>query len=230
MKLELDDFSLLSTMQQEKQEARDNDEKQEDLQAKIAEVERFYQNKILEIEQNYKELLNKVAKESYDQGFQDASAKYEQKLQQDIAQKQEELQQQLQAEREIFANRLAQFEQELFKKYNMYMTKFSDIILDAIEEILEFLFIDPHNTKYVQESIKKLLEDFHNYMPLTISASDELYNIIKDRFDHVKIKENSELKNNEFSIEFHDFKIENKVQEKMAVIKDEIKREIKKLT
>ena len=231
MKLELDDFSLLTTIQQEQkggsQKKEHNKESQEE---KIAQLEQFYQNKILELEQHYKELLNKVAKESYDQGFQDASAKYEQQLQEQLQKLQEEFQSKIDQEKEHFVQNLATFEEKLLQKYNHYIMKFSDIVLDAMEEILAFLFVDPHNTKYVQEAIKRLLEDFHNYMPLTIHASGELYEMIKDRFEHIRVKKSSELKDNEFSIEFHDFKIENKIFEKMAVIKDEIKREIKKLT
>ncbi len=75
-----------------------------------------------------------------------------------------------------------------------------------------------------------MLDDFSNYMPLDIIVSKKMYEDVKDRFKNVSVKKSNELKNNEFVIEFHDFKIENRIKEKLDAIKGRIKRETKKLT
>ncbi len=226
MRLDLDDFSQLSHFQKESEEIKEESGDPK----KIEEIEKIYQEKILKLEQDYKELLNKVSKESYDQGFEDASAKFKQELESKIAAMQREFEERLEAETQRLQEEYLSFERSYEERYNQFLHKFTDIVLDSTEEILEFLFIDKSNTKHVQEAIAKLLEDFHNYMPLSISVSKKMYDAIKERFRNVQVKKSDELKNNEFVIEFHDFKIENRIKEKIGVIKDEIKRETKKLT
>ncbi|BCD68385.1 hypothetical protein [Nitratiruptor sp. YY09-18] len=223
MRLDLDDFSVFHEPDPKK------DDKNIDHKS-AQEVERYYQEKILQLEQEYKELLNKVSKESYDQGFEDASNSLKKEFEQKLQEFQKSMQEQKEKELAQLQEKYLGFEKEYEEKYNNFLMKFSDIVLDSTEEILEFLFIDESNTPTVQSAIAKLLEDFHNFMPLSISVSKGLYKPIKKRFQNVEIKQDDELKDNEFVIEFHDFKIENRIKEKIGVIKDEIKREIKKLT
>ncbi len=225
MRLDLDDFSQLTDFQKTSEELKNDGEAKS-----VEEIEKVYQDKILQLEQNYKELLNKVSKESYDQGFEDAHAKFKQELQEKVAQIEQEFQRRLEEETKKLQESYLNFEKSYQEHYAQFLHKFTDIVLDSTEEILEFLFIDTANTKNVEQAIAKLLEDFHNYMPLSITVSPRMYEGIKDRFHQTQVKVSEELKNNEFIIEFHDFKIENRIKEKIGVIKDEIKRETKKLT
>ena len=227
MRLELEDFSTLNQIQQIKEEIK---EQKIDEAAKIEQLRDFYEKKIQQIENHYKELLAKVSKESYEQGFSDAKNEYEQKLkeaiEETIVQKEAEKEQALAEVKSTMLN----IEESLKSNYKEYLGKFTDIIVDSISEILEFLYIDKSNVKIVKEAIDKLLEDFNNFLPLSIQVPPSLYEEIKKKFNSVEVKRNKELSSNEFVIEFHDFKIENRIKEKLSVIKDEIKRETKKLT
>ena len=229
MRLELDDFSTIEAIQKKKESIK-TDAKEGNIEQKIQELESFYQEKIEQLEKDYKELLNKVSKESYEQGFSDARQKLQKDLEETIAQIQQELNQQKEKEIAQIQDKYLSFGKEFEEKYKLFIHRFTDIFLDHVAEILEFLFIDKRNTQTISGVIEKLLDDFSNYMPLHIMVSEKMYEEIKDRFKNVSVKKSGELKNNEFVIEFHDFKIENRIKEKLDVIKDEIKRETKKLT
>jgi len=224
--LDLEDFSTYNRLKQESRKQLEG----EDPEQKLQEIEKFYQEKISALEQNYKELLNKVTKESYEQGFNDAT----QKLQKEFEQKLQEIQQELQKQQEEKIKQLQEqylnFEKTYQEQYKNYLHRFSDIVVDSMGEILEFLYIDKRNSAYVQNVINKLIEDFNNYIPLSIKVSKEMYPAIKDRFSNVEVQASPELENNEFVIEFQDFKVENRIKDKLTAIKDEIKRETKKLT
>ncbi len=225
MKLELDDFSTLNRIEEKKEGEEAKEEGRE-----IQELERLYQEKIAQLEREYKELLTKVSKESYEQGFADASSKFQKEMEEKITQIRQELTLQKQRELEELKEHYIDFEEEYDRKYTLYLSKFTDIVIDSMGEVLEFLFVDKANTETVKRALEKLLEDFSNYLPLSIQVNRHLYKEIKEKFTNVEVKKNEELKNNEFIIEFHDFKIENRIKEKLSVIKDEIKRETKKLT
>ncbi|SMC09291.1 hypothetical protein [Nitratiruptor tergarcus] len=229
MKLELDDFTAFEQMQEASKELKEKVDT-ENFDEKIKEIERFYQQKIEEMEKEYKELIAKVSKESYEQGFSDAEQKFNKVLEVKIQELKSHFLQEKEQEIAHLQTKYLDFEKEFAQKYNLFLHRFTDIVLDNVNEILEFLFIDKKNMQTITEAIEKLLEDFSNYMPLDIIVSPNMFEDIKKRFETVQVKRSEELKENEFIIEFHDFKIENKIEEKLNVIKDEIKRETKKLT
>ncbi len=223
MKLDLDDFSMLHEIEQEKSE-------QEEKTLNKEEIERFYQEKIAKLENQYKELISKVSKESYEQGFSDAKLQMQKELEERVGKIAQDLEKRKNEEVAKLQENYLSFEETFEKRYNQFLQKFTDIVVDSLTEVLEFLYIDTKNGPKVQEALQKLVEDFSNYLPLRILVSKKMYQDIKKRFSHIEVKKSEELQNNEFIIEFHDFKIENKIKEKLSVIKDEIKRETKKLT
>ncbi len=228
MKIELEDFSMLSEIEKKSRSVKE--EAGEDLAKKIQELEEEYKKKLIQKENEYKELLSKVSKESYEQGFADASKKLQKEFEEKFQQIKEEFQRQKEEELQTLRKEFLDFEKEYEERYRLYLMRFTDIVIDSMGEILEFLYIDKSNTPKVIEAMERLIEDFNNYLPLSIRVSEHLYEDIKSRFQNVEVHQDSELKNNEFVIEFHDFKIENRIKEKLGVIKDEIKRETKKLT
>ncbi|MRI83762.1 MAG: hypothetical protein C6I00_05005 [Nitratiruptor sp.] len=225
MSLDLEDFSSLPQEEPNQKEQGSQEEEQ-----KLLQLQEECEQRVRQLENEYKELLGKVGKESYEQGFRDAQEKYQELLQQEI----ERISQEKEAEKEAALSQiqssLHDVEEELQRRYREYLNKFTDIIVDSLGEILDFLYIDKRNSPIIQGAMEKLLEDFHNFLPLTIQVSPQLYHQLQEKFSGVSIKENPELEEHDFIIEFHDFKIENRIKEKLGVIKDEIKRETKKLT
>ncbi len=227
MKLELDDFSTFEEVKKESASLKTSLEPQD--QDKIAQIEQFYQAKMEELEKHYKELINNISEQSYEQGFNDAAKKLQRQIEEEHKKREKELEEQKHQEIMQLQKRYQELEEKLEEKHKLFLNRFADIFLDNVAEVLEFLFIDKHNTPTIYNAIKNLLNDFSNYMPLNVVVSDQLYEEIKDLFKGVEVKKSKELANNEFSIEFSDFKIENRIKEKLDVIKDEIKRETKKL-
>ena len=227
MRLELDDFSSLHTINEKKEEIEQENVPDEE---KIKHLEDFYEERIKNLENEYKELLAKVSKESYEQGFSDAKEKYEEQLRQEIERIVNEKEIEKQKALEELKSTMLNIEESLKQDYRRYLGKFTDIVVDSVSEILEFLYIDKRNSPVVEEAMDKLLEDFKNFLPLSIQVPPHLYEETKKKFTSVEVRKNKDLANNEFVIEFHDFKIENRIKEKLNVIKDEIKRETKKLT
>ena len=228
MRLELEDFSTLNEIKKKSEEIKEEAGVEE--AKKIEQLENYYQSKIAQLENEYKELLSKVSKESYEQGFADASQKLQKEFEEKLANVTEGLERKKAQEIAHLQEKYLDFEHEFEEKYRVYLMRFTDIVTDSMGEILEFLYIDQNNTPKVVEAMQRLIEDFSNYLPLSIKVSSQMYDEIAQRFKNVEIRQEEELKNNEFVIEFHDFKIENRIKEKLDVIKDEIKRETKKLT
>ncbi|MRJ02207.1 MAG: hypothetical protein GXO19_04060 [Epsilonproteobacteria bacterium] len=227
MKLELDDFSTLHKVREgEEQKEEGKGENNEEL----LKLQEAYEKRIEELEREYKELLSKVGKESYEQGYRDAEKRYEELLKEEIERIVEQKEAEKEAAIEQVRSTMLNIEDELRRHYREYLGRFTDIVVDSIGEILDFLYIDKSNVPIVEEAIEKLLSDFKSFMPFGIIVSPELYEETREKFSDLPVKVDPELHGNDFVIEFHDFKIENKVSEKLPVIKDEIKRETKKLT
>lgn len=221
MKLDLDDFSYLAVDKPStKIDAVPNEE----------EIQTVYQKKIEELERHYQELLKKVSQEYYDRGFADAQQKYEQELTQQKQQLIDECNQRIEAALAQARETYNTFEKQLNQQYAAYIQNLQKIILDAIGDVLEFLYIDPSNTSYVKEAIEQIFEEFHNYLPLHIYTSQKSAHYFQEHWKKIPIDSKEGLQDNEFIIEFHDFEIENKIRQKLELIKNEIAREIKKLT
>jgi len=227
MKLELDDFTPLARIEDETDLMED---RSKDEQQKEEDIKSFYEHKIKELENRYKELVAQVSQESYEKALEDARKEYERKLKTQIEQV---VQQKEREKQEILAHsssRLQDLEKGLFERYRTYIERVQEILVENVGALLEFLYIDKRNSKNVKEAIEKIFDEFANYMPLTLQVSSSLYDEAKKNFHSIDVKENRDLKENEFIIEFHDFKIENRIKNKLSVIKDEIKREIRKNT
>ncbi len=221
--LELDDFGRLKNIK----ESKDNDIQNEKT---LQEVEKFYQQKILDIEKNYKELLEKSKKEFFQKGYMQGVKEKEEELSKKIEDIKKELIAQKESQLEDLSKNYKKIEQQLLLKHQDYLNRLSVIFLDNLGEIFEFLYIQNSNVENLKESINQIILEFKESLPLEIKVSKKLYEKIKKSFTNIKIEVDDSLKEGDFIIEFYDFKLENNFKEKIEVLKDEIKREIKKFT
>ena len=224
MKLELDDFTTIDKLEKKSEELKEEGKKA------VEEIEAFYQQKIAQMERHYQELLRQETQKAYQQGFEEAKAECQQECQERLGTLEQQLNEKKKQELAQIKAQYEELEKELHWRYTLFITQVSDIIAESLGEILEFLFVDDSNIGTIKEAIDKLLEEFGHFVPVAIEANGQLYEELKKRFETIEIKRNETLNANEFIIEFDNFRIENRIKEKIGVIKDEIKREIKKLT
>ncbi|BCD59925.1 MULTISPECIES: hypothetical protein [unclassified Nitratiruptor] len=219
MKLDIDDFSILLNDQEEGT--------QQNQQKDPEDIERQYQEKLLQLEKEYKNLIEKASKDSYEKGFQEATKLYEQKMQENLSKLKKEFEEQYKQKQQLDAKNVAHMTEELKKAYEITIEKFSTQINEYITSILEYLYIDPNNSQYVVEKIEEILEQFHNYFPISIEISSRLKDLLQNKIaSGVEIKVNEHMKENEFVIHFHDFLIQPDLKKKLELIKDELSQEI----
>ncbi len=215
--LELEDFNNILSI---KEKTRKEETKEQLEQRYIEEIQKLKK----EYEQKLKEETEKAYRQGFEEGFNKADTQlkreYQRQLQDIIKEKEEEL--------NYTISKLSQIEDTLKEKYARYIDSIREIIVDSLSEILELLYIDSQNHDHIVKAIETILLEFKEENKVEIQVSESLYPLLKDRFKN--LKKNPQLDNDDFIIDFGDFQIENRVKEKLKIIKDEIKREIKKLT
>ncbi len=226
MKLELDDFSPVEKIQKDMTQTQQKIQEEE----KEERREEYCKKELQKLEQKYKHLVEEVSKEYYEKGQQETQERLEATYQKRLEELTSHYEKKLEENKKIERQKIDDLEARLYKKYERYIAQLTNILLDSFGEILEFLYINKQNTPYVTEVIAKLLEDFHQFIPLSITVAESMVDEMRKIFHNIEIKGSSELQHNEFIIDFNEFKVENRIEEKLKIIEDEIKREIKKLT
>lgn len=221
--LNLDDFGKLKDINILKSKKN-----QEEITPK--EVEEFYQEKILELEQNFKKSLEKTKEEYYKKGFSEASKQKDDEYRQKFEELKKEFLKQKEKDLEKLNEKYIYIEKEIKQKLDSYLSNLSNILLDNLEEILEFLYIQESNKEIIENAVIQIISEFKESLPLDIKVSSSIFESIKKSFPSIKVEKDESLKEGDFIIEFYDFKLENRLKEKIEVLKDEIKREIKKFT
>mgnify|MGYP001770687965 CR=1 FL=1 len=206
----------------------------------------------LEEDKKYQELLmeNSILK----QQIQDLEKKLEEikqiSLIEGYEKAKEELLKELEIEKQKYFNQLKQeFEEKLAQKLEAYKKTFEDlnyklnqglkeildkinlIISDSVEEILDFLSLNYRNPQTIKDSIEMLIETLKSNNLVSIKVgTKELEELLKKALPDTQITLDETLNPNDFKLEFDLVKVENNVKEKIELVKDEIKREIKKLS
>jgi len=169
------------------------------------EEEKKYIEEIQRLKREYQEKLKEEVKSAYKKGFHEGYEKLK-----------------------LAVKELGYLESEIREKFENYLNNVRELIVDSIYEILEFLYIELKDRESIVKAIERIILEFKESDSMEILAGKELYEILKNSLSNIKLDES--LDNNDFVINFGDFQIENRLKEKLNIIKDEIKREIKKLT
>ena len=103
---------------------------------------------------------------------------------------------------------------------------FLKTVSDSLVEILEFLYISPENAPFVRKSLEELLSTFTSEELLSVEVGRELGKVFKGD----KVSVNEELDENDFRLVFKEFTLESKLKDKLKLLREELEREIKKLT
>lgn len=218
MRLMLEDFSLKP--QQNTQKTKE-EEYLKEIQRLKREVEEIKSNLLKEREIAYQQGLS----EGMSKGYSLAKEEVEAQLKKIEEEKNNQL-------KETLKDYLVKIEDNIKNiqtSYKNVIAQTTEIISDSITDILEFLYLSEENKELVMRQIREILEEFFEYPKVYIRVgSQQLADILKARGLDVEFDER--LKGLDFVMDFREFKIENNITEKLRIIKDEIKREIKKLS
>ncbi len=217
MMLELEDFNNIISV---KEKIKEEETKEQ--------IEKKYIEQIQSIKKEYQQKLKEEVEKAYKKGFEEGINKANTQLKREYQLQLQEIVKEKESEIQYVLSKLKSIEDSLKERYLEYINNIREIILDSLSEILELLYIDSHNQQNITKAIETILLEFKDQNKIEIQVSETLYPLLKDTFKNVK--KNPQLENDDFIIDFGDFQIENKVKEKLKIIKDEIKREIKKLT
>lgn len=194
-------------------------------------IEKYYQNQISQIKEQYEQKLKEEYQKGFEEGYNQAKkdlipqieSQFTQKLEEKITKQKKELLAQLDNQKK----QLTQLTEELKQKYKKHIQFIEELILSALEEMLEYLYIKPENAQYVAEEIKKIIEDIRS-PEIILEISPDLKEYIENTGVNLKIIENNKLQGGDFNIKIENTQFENRFKEKMEILKDEIKKEIKK--
>ncbi|NPA12614.1 MAG: hypothetical protein GXO45_01360 [Aquificae bacterium] len=194
------------------------------------ELEKFYQSQINQLKKQYEkqiqEAYQKGLAEGKKQGEEEATERLnkqcEEQINQLLAQKDKELKERINSLQNSIQETLSQIED----RYNKRLTALKETVLSAIPEIMEYLFINPSNAQYVSDQIQKLLEDLGE-TEVVVEVSPQVAQLLETT-QGIKVVENPQLQVGDFKVKIENAQIEANFKEKLGIILDEIKREIKK--
>lgn len=219
--IDLEDFSSFLDVERKREES--GGEKRE---RSVEEVEAAYREELLKLQAKFKVEIERVREEAYREGFQAGIEKTREELEGKLKNSVE----QVRKEYEEKLSRLEQNLNSLLKQLNgagqEVVRKFLKTVSDSLVEILEFLYISPENAPFVRKSLDELLSTFTSEEILSVEVGRELGKVFKG--DNVRVSE--ELGENDFRLIFKEFTLESKLKDKLKLLREELEREIKKLT
>jgi len=229
--LNIDDFKALEEKKLLKEEKTENSE----IDVSLKELERKYIEKIQSLENTYKKLIEEERKKAFEEGYKKAKSELEKQYKQKL---EEEIKKALEAQKTELKNKLNSEKKEIetFLKSlkDTYIKKIDfidELILSSLEEILYYMYIDPSNYEFLAKEIKRIIIQLKNSSNIKLFVSPSLEKFVKDlEIENLFIEIDEKLKNGDFIIEFDHVQIEANFKEKVKILKDEIKREIKKHT
>jgi len=196
------------------------------------EIEKYYQNQIKKIKQEYekklKEEYEKGFKEGYRKGNEETTEKLTVQFEEKLKEKLEEKEKQLNSELEGLKKQIIDLLTEIHRRYAEHVQFTDELILSVLEEVMEYLYISPSNIKFISEEIEKIVDDLKTAPTITVEVSPQLKDFIGDIGENVRVVEKKDLQDGDFVVKIENVQFESRFKEKMKIVKDEIKREIKK--
>ncbi len=197
------------------------------------EIERFYQDKIRKIEEDFKKRLEVEIENAYKQGYNEGITKGREEFDSKLK---EILEKELKEREKEYINRLTELESKIQKvveslnsSYKNYIDHINELILSALEEMLSYLYISPENEKFLSQQIISVINEFRSYPKLKITLSPDMEHVAQMlKKENLDVSIDKTLVKGDFRINIEDIQLESNFKEKMQILKDEIKREIKK--
>ncbi len=219
--IDLEDFSpFLEVNRKAEAEEKEGEERS------LEELEAFYRGELLKLQEHYKRELERVKKEAYSKGFQEGVEKARSELETKMKFTLEEMEKSYNEKLSVLKKNLDLLVSQFEKRGTEVISQFLKSVSESIVEILEFLYISPENAPFVKKSLEELLSSFSSEELLSIEAGKELGKLLTGK----NVKINEELGDNDFRLIFKEFTLESRLKEKLNLLREELEREVKKLT
>ncbi len=201
----------------------------------VEEVEKYYLEKIRLLEEKYQKHIEEGRKKAFEEGYKKAKEeleegfkeKLETTLNNVIKEKEEEINKKLKEKNKEISNILNQLKEKYMQKIDFI----EELIISSLEEILNYLYLHPSNREILEKEIRDIIRQIKNSYSIKITISPYLKEYFKDvDKNEIEVEIDENLSQNDFIIEFDHVQIESNFKEKVKILKDEIKREIKKNT
>ena len=219
--IDLEDFS--SFLEVEKKREESGGEKRE---RSVEEVEAVYREELLRLQARFKAEVERVREEAYREGFQAGVEKTREELEEKLKTSVEQLRKEYEEKLSRLEQNLDSLLKQLDEAGQEVVRNFLKTVSDSLVEILEFLYISPENASFVKKSLEELLSTFTSEELISVEVGRELGKVLKGS----NVKVNEELGENDFRLIFKEFTLETKLKEKLKLLREELEREIKKLT
>ncbi|WP_457678156.1 hypothetical protein [Thermovibrio sp.] len=211
--LELEDFSIF---------ARLGSQKEKEVKEEVKRCER----ELLRLKELYAEEIERVKKEFFERGYQEGLKRAREEALKLLKEREEELRRNFESEvkrlRLNIDGLLAKIESEGRKRVNLI----EKALLDGVEEVLTYLYIEPSNGRYLKKAIYALVEELSEEEPVKVEVGKALAELLEgERFEV-----NPELGDYDFRVLFKDFKVESRFKEKLKLLRSEIEGEVKEAT
>ncbi len=229
LNLNIEDFRNLI---ENKVEAKEPEEEKSN-SISIEELKYMYEEKIKQLHQSYQKIIEEEKQKSFQEGYkkgqEEAQKELEERLkgeiQRALASRETEFQNLLNSTKKEISTFLNRLKGEYIKKVEFI----DELILSALEEILYYMYIHPSNYEFLAKEIRKIILQVKNSSYIKLIISPSLKEFLKDiEIENLEIEIDEELPEGDFIIELEHVQLEANFKEKIKILKDEIKREIKK--
>ena len=221
--IDLEDFSPLLEVHR-KSESKDSDG--EEREKSPEEIEAFYRGELLKLQEQFKRELEKVREEAYSKGFQEGVEKARLELESQMKASLKEAEKGYQERLSQLKKNLDELTFQIEEKGKDVISEFLKSVSESIVEILEFLYISPENAPFVKKSLEELLSTFSSEELISVEVGKELGKLVTGK----NVKVNEELGESDFRLTFKEFTLESRLKEKLNLLREELEREVKKLT
>jgi flagellar biosynthesis/type III secretory pathway protein FliH len=187
------------------------------------EIKEIYEKKLKDIKREFESRLQAEIQKAFEKGLTEGKEKARKEFEKEIDELKEKYEK-LITEKDIDIEKfISEFRTKL--KNNIFTVK--EVILNALNEMLEFLYISKENAKYIKDIIEEIVDEFKEESQIEIEVGENLKSFIKES-DKVKVRVDTNLNPSDFRIKFSNFTVESNFKDKMRILREEIEREIKK--
>lgn len=168
--------------------------------------------------------LEETKKAAYDAGFAKA-------LEESEARCNEQLTQRLHEERERFIaaeTLVTGLHESLERAVQNTRDRINEIVIDSLAEILRYFYLNEADAGKIAGMVEAILDEFDAAPEISVSLHPSQAEPVRALLTGVRIVEDEEIEPGDFKIDFADYLVEHILQEKIEVIKNEIKKEIEK--
>ena len=218
--IDLEDFSPFLRVKRE--------EEVEQLEGKrdSEEIEARYREELLKLQERYKRELERVKEEAYRKGFQEGMERARSEMETQMRASLEEMEKRYREKLSGLKKNLDLLISQIEEKGNSAVSRFLSSVSDSLIEVLEFLYLSPENAPFVKRSLEELLSTFSAEELISVEVGRELGELLTGE----NVKVNEELGECDFRLTFKEFVLESRLKEKLKLLREELEREIKKLT